>query len=174
MQTDRKSVGQLQSDNNEYGCLMVKFNIPWWNKFVSNIKRDDIYDHEEYGIERESHVTILYGFDDSVTSDVIRKYVEKMSITINIKLKDISSFTNDNFDVLKFDVICESLHKLNGFFKKLPHVDTYPDYHPHMTIAYLKPGLAKKYICKLNNNITLSSHEFVFSDKFGNKTLMNK
>ena len=32
-----------------------------------------------------------------------------------------------------------------------PYTSNFPDYHPHMTIGYLKPGTGKKYTEKLKN-----------------------
>jgi hypothetical protein len=48
--------------------------------------------------------------------------------------------------VLKLDVDCDVLHKVNKELSKLPHTTEYPNYKPHVTIAYLKPGLGKKYL----------------------------
>ena len=31
-----------------------------------------------------------------------------------------------------------------------PHTNSFPDYHPHLTIGYLKSGRGKKYVKKLN------------------------
>jgi hypothetical protein len=35
---------------------------------------------------------------------------------------------------------------VNAELAKLPHTTNFPDYHPHATIGYLKPGTGKKYV----------------------------
>lgn len=56
--------------------------------------------------------------------------------------------------------------------KKLEFTNSYPDYIPHMTVAYLKPGMGKKYT-KLKNpliGVTQRAKEFTFSTKDSKKT----
>ncbi len=48
-------------------------------------------------------------------------------------------------DVLKFDIKGENLHETNTDLQQYPFTSNFPDYHPHMTIAYLKPGSGKRY-----------------------------
>jgi hypothetical protein len=52
----------------------------------------------------------------------------------------LPEFENELYDVLKFDVKREkSLFDCNKDLMKFPHTTDYPDYHPHLTISYLKP-----------------------------------
>lgn len=162
---------------NEYGCLMIQYDIPWWNKFVSVIDKNDLYDMPGFGIEFEPHVTILYGFHDDVSFNSIKKYIDKINIPVQITMNVVSSFNNvasdfynnDSYDVLKFDIVSPVLHKLNNFFKKLPNTNTFKEYHPHMTIAYLLPGKALRYETILAQPINLISSTFMFTDKLNHK-----
>lgn len=43
-------------------------------------------------------------------------------------------------------LILPLLHEINKELKKLPHTNDYPDYQPHMTIAFVKPDSADKYL----------------------------
>ena len=38
-----------------------------------------------------------------------------------------------------------SLKEFNNQLSKLPNSNEFPDYNPHITIAYLLPGLSEKY-----------------------------
>ena len=67
------------------------------------------------------------------------------------------------------------MHKLNKTFREFPHTNTYPDYHPHCTIAYLKPKMADKYIKKLNDSIEMemSPSHIVYSKVDGSEKSYN-
>ena len=56
----------------DYGCLMLKTPMENWNKWLSFIDKEDIYNDETgtYGLEYEPHITILYGFLDSKEYDI--------------------------------------------------------------------------------------------------------
>jgi hypothetical protein len=141
-----KSFGNLVNEKEgpfEYGCSMVFFEFPEIKTIHQEIAESDL---SGSGLETESHVTLLYGIhsgevDDNDVLDISSELpIESMII------HNISAFENDDFDVLKFDVDAPVLNKINAKLTKLPHTNDFPDYHPHSTIAYLKPGTAKKYI----------------------------
>jgi hypothetical protein len=75
------------------------------------------------------------------------------------------------YDVLKFDVNGPNLHDANGELRKFPHTNNFPDYHPHLTIAYLKPGMGPRYVRKLTNmNYMLKPTHGIYSHPSGEKT----
>mgnify|MGYP003352094323 CR=1 FL=1 len=45
----------------------------------------------------------------------------------------------------------DKLNALNKQLCKFPYTNDYPDYKPHITIAYVKKGLGKKYLDIFNN-----------------------
>jgi hypothetical protein len=49
------------------------------------------------------------------------------------------------YDVVKVDVGGDRLRKLNSVLGKLPHTDSFSEYRPHATIAYVRPGCGAKY-----------------------------
>lgn len=124
-------------------------------KFAKSIPETDLYHGEQgtdsygtsgYGIEDESHVTALYGIthDDA---KAIRERV-KGNGPVKFTLGKITKFSNPDapYDVLKIDVAGKDLHAINATLKKEPYQSDYPDYHPHITIAYVKKGMADKYV----------------------------
>lgn len=131
----------------------------------------DIYDSEEgHGLEDEPHVTALYGLDADV-ADPVKKAIAGIG-PIKAKFGKASIFSNDKYDVLKFDVDSPDLHRLNAELKKLPHSSDFPDYQPHITVAYLKKGTGQKYAGAVPG-ITgreLTFDTLKFSDKDRNKT----
>lgn len=97
--------------------------------------------------EAEPHVTVKFGLHDNDPEAVRRVLAGEPPITV--RLGKTSFFPNGESnagDVLKVDIDSPDLHRLNKkIADALPHTDTHPDYVPHATIAYLKPGLGKQY-----------------------------
>ena len=146
----------------EYGCLMLDFDLPNWNSFLDKIKIEDLYksENERYGLEDKPHITILYGFHDEVNAETIRECLGgEVNTPIKIKIDSIDIFENEEYDVVKLNVESSQLRKLNALCKKLPYTTDYPDYNPHMTIAYVKKGEGAKY----RESVNL---EFVIKPKF--------
>jgi 2'-5' RNA ligase len=134
----------------DYGCLMVFLNVDKkaWKELQDMISEDDLYTEEGddgYGRENEPHVTILYGLHGDIEDEDLEVEIDKIG-NPKIEFKAISTFDNEKFDVLKFDVKSADLNKLNKVFSKFPNTNKFPDYHPHATVAYLKKGTAEKYI----------------------------
>lgn len=159
----------------KYGCVMVflDYDKSEWTEMQDMISDEDLYEPKDetgFGREDEPHVTILYGLHTDIPDSDIEEEIKKLK-SPKIKLGKISSFSNEKFDVLKFDVESEDLHKANKKFIEFPHTNDYPKYHPHCTIAYVKKGMAEKYIEKLNKlkDIEVTADEFVYSKPDGKK-----
>lgn len=136
----------------DYGCAMLYFNFPEMEKIHTMIAPEDIYTEEgdrSYGLEDEPHTTLLYGLHEGVSEQNIEEVLSKYEYG-TCYVSNASSFNNEKYDVLKFDVKGENLHETNAALKQFPFTTEYPNYHPHMTIAYLKPGKAKKYTAQLS------------------------
>lgn len=128
----------------EYGCSMLYFDFPQMKTLHDEIKEEDIYDGDGTGLENDPHVTLLYGLhSDEIKDDEVLEISVKGVMSIG--LGNPSLFENDKFDVLKFDAEAPFLDDINAELSKLPHTTDFPEYHPHCTIAYLKPGKGKEY-----------------------------
>jgi len=136
----------------EFGVIMLKVDrTDAWNQVIESIEEDDVYESEEepgrFGVESDPHVTVLYGTHDN---EIDKEDIEETIIDrepISLKVVDISMFENDDFDVLKFGIESEDLDKFNAEIKeKYPYTNSYDEYVPHATIAYLKSGTGKKYV----------------------------
>ena len=136
--------------NYRRGCVLIRLDIPNWKEITSMVDIEDVYDPsgDPHGIEENPHVTILFGLlgsiDDSDVISIINKYKYK---NIEIDINGISAFTGKEFDVVKFSV--NKTQILQDFFNelsKLPNSNEFPNYTPHVTIAYVLPGKSDKYI----------------------------
>lgn len=156
----------------DYSCLMLDLSFlkPQFEKFQNEICPCEIYDETPgHGLEHEPHITILYGLHVQQLKP-IRNKVDFSSV--KFKIKDVSLFENENFDVLKFGIESKDLHSLN---KKLTdnfeYTSKFTEYKPHSTIAYLQPG-SGHYYKKIKNELVGQSFEtnkFIFSNKYGDK-----
>jgi len=165
----------------EYGCAMLGLDISNWNNITSMIEKDDIYDKEGYNIEKEPHVTLLYGFKENVkANDVFDIFKAISSIEpFQIIVTGISYFENEEFDVVKLDVeLTKNLKRLNRYMKELPYEKSVQfgskdNYIPHITIAYVKKGTGKKYKKIFDEKIYLVANKLVYSDKNKNKITLD-
>jgi 2'-5' RNA ligase len=132
----------------EYGCVMIYPDITNWEEITSIIEEGDIYDKEpRYGIETDPHITVLYGLHKEVTANDIKKSLKRFkNKKIEIDIDGIGKFDSGKFSVIKLNVESSILNSMNKSLSKLPHTTDFPDYRPHMTIAYVKPGKADKYL----------------------------
>lgn len=141
---------------------------------VKKISDEDLFKDPEdpsFGREDEVHCTIMYGIHDkrSASSREILKKTEPF----DIKLGKITAFTApEKFDVLKIDVHSDDLHDLHNVIRDtLDVTETYPEYKPHVTIAYLKKGKSSQYVGSQQfEGVSVKVDKVVFSSSAGVKT----
>lgn len=137
-----------------------------------SIPDDDLADD---GRENDPHVTVRYGLHTDNHEDV-SKHLANQS-PISYKLGKVSVFsgneTGKDYDVIKVDVDSDHLKQLNKQLANLEHTDTFKDYNPHATIAYVKKGLGDKYAAQMGTlNEQCQSDEVVFSNRENTKTVI--
>ena len=112
--------------------------------FLEYQKRIDdsiLYTEEGYGRELYPHITVAYGFLNEIDYIEMDKYL-KLIPQFEIELGDISIFEADNYDVLKVDINSIPLTQLHyDLISRFANIQTYPEYKPHMTLAYIKKGM---------------------------------
>ncbi len=164
------------SASRSYACLML--DCYDFKDYLSGIQKqidtDDLYTEEEgHGLELDPHITVLYGIHDQ-DSESVKNQLDLGPATY--VLTGLSLFENDDFDVLKCSVVSPDLKAYNKqCTENLEYTNSYPEYIPHMTVAYLKPGTGKNYInidCEKFNE-KLTSDKYTFSTKDSKKTTWN-
>ena len=108
-------------------------------EFAEQIPEEDVVKFES-----ELHLTNYFGLHGNDPAPL-----EKLagSGPIICTLAGTSTFRQEEQDVLKIDVQGEDLHRIHKAVGDLmSHTDTHPDYKPHITIAYLKPGASSKHL----------------------------
>ena len=160
----------------EYAFLMIDYDTPEIIKDIHNkIPDEEVYTEkdEEYGIEHETHVTVVPCLDNDVNLDRIKEMLEPLE-KYKLMLNNISMFTNnEKFDVLKCDANSFILKDTNKkITSKFPTHSEYKEYNPHVTIAYLKKDIGEKYTKDiLSPLVVLKPKRFHFSyvDKNGDE-----
>jgi 2'-5' RNA ligase len=147
-----------------YGCLMV--DLP---DYLSKAVRDysDLIplslkqktEDMPGGVPKKVHITVKYGI---LTEDV-KEVADVVCGTspIIVKLGRTSVFYNQDSIVLKIDVCSSGIRALNRkICKNLETVNTYGEYKPHVTIAYLVKNDADPYYYTDLLNDNLEGQEF--------------
>ncbi|HEY1190588.1 MAG TPA: phage portal protein, partial [Gemmata sp.] len=102
-------------------------------------------DDSEYGRETEPHVTVLYGLETGDVGPVKAVMADAGRATVTLGRVGVFSREDKPFDVVFAEVHSPDLVKLNKVLSGLPHRNDYPEYHPHMTIAYVDKGHGSRF-----------------------------
>lgn len=159
-------------------CIMV--DIDQRGKileFVSQIPNECVYEEkgEDYGKELNPHVTVMYGLDDKEEARV-KELLTKVPTKISAKLGKISKFENADtpYDVLKVEVHSPHLAKIHEMIKKnFSNNYKWPEYNPHVTLAYVKKGTCNEYVgSKIFEGMKFNFENFTYSN--GNREQNHK
>jgi 2'-5' RNA ligase len=96
------------------------------------------------GIEEDPHITVVYGLppgDPESVAEVLhgREYAQAT-------LGPVDVFENPDYDVVHVSVNSGCLDKMHWAIRnKLKIQCNFPDYSPHITLAYLQKGEGRKY-----------------------------
>lgn len=100
----------------------------------------------EDGREDDPHVTVKYGLHADGPDEALQALAGEGPARMTLGKTSLFPASGDHqYDVVKLDVDSPDLHRMNAKLAKLPHTDTHPTYRPHVTVAYVKPGMGKKY-----------------------------
>lgn len=158
----------------KYSCLMAVLpaNITkeihkWQDSHLC--KEDLIQDEADGGIEREIHVTVLYGFHDDKPAKIV-EFLQSIK-PIKMKFGKVSLFQNEH-DVVKISVESEDLNNLNKRLKEsFVYTSNHSNYVAHCTLAYVKSGRGNIY---LNDSSfagkTAMADKLIFSSSTKEKT----
>lgn len=142
--TSQKQLGKSY----KYGCALALIPEPYASQ-IQGWARDVIWDSHlgPGGREDETHVTVKYGFtdDDEATYLAVRALLVRHG-PILVRFASVSVFPDSGDGVvLKIDIESPELHELHEELSSLPNADKWPEYRPHVTVAYLDPVFAQGY-----------------------------
>ncbi len=106
---------------------------------------------------------------------MVKNALKGLDTTLNITIKGIDIFQNEEFDVVKFNVVLnDELKNINEALKELPYTSDYDEYLPHVTIAYVKKGTGKKYVKKDYTYTVKNVDKMIYSTASGEKINLNE
>jgi len=166
---DKKQDPSKNAEDKKYGCVMMEAKIPDWDEYhTGGIDEDDVYikPHDKsYGLEKQPHVTVIYGIhEDEIDEETIANVIEENLKPLTLRVEEVDIFEGKEYDVVKYNLpVTEELQAYRDLFLKFPNTQSFPDYHPHMTLAYVKPGEGKKYKRKLREPFEVTFTKGVYS-----------
>lgn len=165
-------------------CLMLTVTLETGIDLDAVFKEEDLVDS---GVQYDHHITIFYEEGDKIYGDFTedcKQFLGKSEFDTfqeflngddlffpTMEEFDLSCFENSEYDVvileLKDNEIKRVLNKLNkGFSEKYNIQSDYPIYTPHVTLAYVKKGLGKKYLESQLLKLVLKPSQIRFDDLF--------
>ena len=142
-------------ENLNTGCVML--STPMMQEVVNRMHEDlerVLIGHgyrrdEDFEFDKYIHITVAFGININTDINLIKEIVRNRPSYFQIT--ELSLFENDNFDIIKFDVMSSDLRILNHIIKSKMEVKSlYNEYHPHLTVAYVPKGMGVELITRLN------------------------
>ncbi len=142
----------LGYDLSKLGCIMLKIADDQLGPEVEQVISDDklYYAHNKSrfwidgNVSDNSHVTLLYGLLRS--GPEFKKHVDTVladSIPKTVSIDHVGFFESPYEDEPYYCIVAhlnitEELTEANERLKFLPHINTFPGYKAHVTLAYIK------------------------------------
>lgn len=142
----------MAKDDYQFGCLMLDLSIAGWDALTGFIPEADLYQpgNPMYGRQAAPHCTVLYGFHHApgLGEELLASLpVDRPRLSAGgVIATGCGIFENVNYDVVKLNLKSVELDRLNRWCKEhYAFTSSFPDYHPHATLAYVKPGKGAAY-----------------------------
>lgn len=168
--------GLREKAAHKFGTTHVELTGPVAERLrqLGRLVRDE--DLADDGREDLPHVTVRYGLHQEVTSEDVGRSVAGCCDWVRLRLGHVTTFPASegrDFDVLMVHVESDDLRRLNRRLAQLPHTDTFPEYKPHCTIAYVRAGLGDGYARRLGElNEVYGTDRITFSDADRRETVV--
>ena len=169
----KEMVNENRDATAKKGCLMAmipKESSDSILKFSKQlINNNDLYvENGEYGRETESHVTIRYGFLKDLNELEVRQLLKGQKPFV-VELTGLDKFVSSpQYDVAMFKVNSPVLKKLNELSGIYLNENDYPEYNPHLILAYVQKG--KFSHIKEGLKLKVSIREICYSPIQGGKS----
>lgn len=155
------------------GCLMAMLSKEDTDKILKFSKQlindNDLYiENGEYGRETEGHITIRYGFLKDLNELEVRQLIQGQKPFL-VELIGLDKFVSaPKYDVAMFKASSPVLKKLNELSGVYLNENDYPEYNPHLTLAYVQKG--KFPYAKEGLKLTVPIREICYSPIQGGKS----
>jgi 2'-5' RNA ligase len=171
-------------DTKELGCIMLDLDPIDISGIIFEAK-NDLYiskDPAKFWIkgavaEKTPHVTLLYGLMEpgKKWKDYVDEILKDWSID-KVVVDHVGYFDNhyedeDYYCIVAHVKVNDNLQEGNTRLKFLPHIDTFPEYKPHITLAYIKKDekVRDEWISDLNDELKGKSLKVASGLNYGGK-----
>lgn len=130
------------TDDKYRGCIMINTEVIPVQQFVKNAEADLVTegDHTMGAVsEVEPHATLLYGLlnNGNIWKEKVDLVLEGWSMD-TVRIKEVSFFDlGDTKAVIGLLEETPEIVEANRRLSLLPHLNTFSEYHPHVTLAYI-------------------------------------
>lgn len=173
---------QLGINVSDLGCIMLKTEPLQVSDIIN---QEDLYYASDpinhayvNGIVSESkpHCTLLFGLMESgqVWKEQVDEVLDGWGIN-EVQIQGVISFESNYDDEAYYCIVVElaltpELIEGNARLRFLPHIDTFPTYKAHITLAYIKQdqGLRDEILYALNNKFagqTVKTRDLDYGDE---------
>lgn len=163
-------------------CLMLAMAFHTSVELSSILEESDL---TGYGIEKDPHITILYAEGKRIEKESILPSVNRIlgddyRVFLEVLKDDYKFNVTDLFNLSVFedgdsDYLILRLKENNELFKSLYNINKglseehnveskFNTYKPHLTIAKMIPGTARKYLDNRKLQLALSDSKIAFED----------
>lgn len=147
----------LNIDTSRLGCIMMDVTkIPVMQYITGG--EDDLFEDTDYDQsplvgENNPHVTILFGLleNGNLWKDKVDTLLEGWKLD-TVTINEVSYFDlGDSYAIIGLVEPTEEIIDGHERLTLLPHVNTFSEYHPHITLAYIKHDVdPDKWVKPLN------------------------
>lgn len=165
----------MDIDIEDLGCIMLDLKPLKITQYVEDLK-DDLFENPKFDqgalpAETTPHVTLLYGLleNGNKWKTKVDKLLSDWTVK-TVKINEVGFFeTSDSFAIIAHLEKTPELVDGHERLTLLPHVNTFSEYLPHMTLAYIsKEADPKKWVEALGkqyNNKTIKALGINYGDK---------
>lgn len=163
----REGLTDIHIERKHTATLMVEYEEPEFvTELQSLIPHDDLFIDEAnyyFGLETKYHITLASFLKNDVDLEELKTYLMDLS-AYRAQLTDVSIFERPENDVLKCGVWSEAINETNRIIMaNFPNDYPYESYQCHLTIAFLKPGRAARYVRHDIEPVFITPKNFLFS-----------
>lgn len=146
----RTAIERVGADPDNLGFVGLKVELP--SEFRAVLDPNWAYSSPvlKYvrGYEGQPHITLIYGllFSAAENRDLVDGVLEKVHVPNLVVMPEVEAFDADDDYALYSAVVLTlgtnewdlaNLKAANDALRKLPHVNSFPVYKPHITVGYV-------------------------------------
>lgn len=158
----RDAIERIGRDPDNLGFVGLEIDLP--PVYKAAIDREWVYNSPvlEYvkGLDVSPHITLIYGllFDPKENRDLIDAALKDWHKPNLVLMPGVERFDGDDDYELYSAIVLTledntwdlgPLKEANDQLRKLPHVNGFPVYKPHVTVAYVKREFAARAVSRL-------------------------